>query len=123
MEKRLLLAFVVSAVIFAVWSVLFPPERPTPPTAPTPALEQPATAAESPGAIDEGPEPTAAAPAEEADVPQEAIAGQSARVVRFENDVMVVEAGPALASHAGPGAVAVVVVKALEQEDGLEPPS
>ncbi len=31
MEKRLLLAFVISAVIFAVWSVLFPPpERPSP---------------------------------------------------------------------------------------------
>jgi DegV family protein with EDD domain len=38
-------------------------------------------------------------------------------------DVMVVEAGPALATHAGPGAVAVVVVKAPEQEDVPSPPS
>jgi hypothetical protein len=32
MEKRLLLAFVLSALIFAGWSVIFPP--PAPPTAP-----------------------------------------------------------------------------------------
>ncbi len=31
MEKRLLLAFVLSALIFAAWSVLFPP--PAPPAA------------------------------------------------------------------------------------------
>ena len=30
MEKRLLLAFVLSAVIFAVWTVLFPPPEPPP---------------------------------------------------------------------------------------------
>ncbi len=27
MEKRILIAFVVSAIIFAIWSVLFPPPK------------------------------------------------------------------------------------------------
>ena len=37
MEKRLLLAFVLSALIFAGWSILFPPPAPVTP----PAKEEP----------------------------------------------------------------------------------
>jgi len=40
MEKRLLLAFVASAVIFAVWSVLFPPQRPPQVPSPQAAVEE-----------------------------------------------------------------------------------
>jgi YidC/Oxa1 family membrane protein insertase len=92
MEKRLLLAFVLSAVIFALWSVLFPPQRPPSPTAPVPVESQPASV---------GPEPTTAAPsvAPPADAPIEpiqsatehAVVAASEQTVQLANDDMVVE--------------------------------
>jgi YidC/Oxa1 family membrane protein insertase len=88
MEKRLLLAFVLSAVIFAVWSVLFPPERPPAtqrelPVSPVPATELP----------DEREDRAAAVPTElEEDVaPPTAVIGDVEETVRLANDVMEVE--------------------------------
>lgn len=93
MEKRLLLAFVVSAVIFAVWSVLFPPpERaPEPPSAEqsaTASVAPTATAEPSPAVVDDSvPEQ---APAAET-LGAEAEAATAEESVRLANDVMVVE--------------------------------
>ncbi len=90
MEKRLLLAFVLSAVIFALWSVVFPPERPTPPVLPTPAAESGAVG----GAAAPDDAPAALPPEmgeEEAGAEEAAAAAQSQETLRFDNDVMVVE--------------------------------
>jgi YidC/Oxa1 family membrane protein insertase len=87
MEKRLLLAFVASAVIFAVWSVLFPPQRPPQPVAPQPVLEEAAPAPAAGAGHAAGPEAEAAATAE----PQAAMAADAEETVSLANDVMVVE--------------------------------
>ena len=90
MEKRLLLAFVLSALIFAVWSVVFPP--PAPPMAVpqeevvsetvTGVVEStPAERIDAEAAID-------AAPAEEA---LSAVAGEIEQTIRLANAVMEVE--------------------------------
>jgi len=92
MEKRLLLAFVVSAVIFAVWSVLFPPPPRGPETpgrepvatetaAPTPTAAAARDLDEPAAAVEPGAEPVVSA-AEEASVEE---------TVRLVNDVMAVE--------------------------------
>jgi len=91
MEKRLLLAFVLSAVIFALWSVLFPPERPTPPVDGTPIVEEgpgPQTRQEA-----KEPIPSVAAAEETSDtaVSSEAISGEIEEVLHFVNDVMSVD--------------------------------
>jgi YidC/Oxa1 family membrane protein insertase len=89
MEKRLLLAFVVSAVIFAVWSVLFPPpERPQP--LEQPAVESPtATAVTEPDQRAGEPEPAPTPLAEP--VAAEAEEATAEETVRLANDVMAVE--------------------------------
>jgi YidC/Oxa1 family membrane protein insertase len=89
MEKRLLLAFVLSAVIFALWSVMFPPERPEPP-APEPIQEAFSEASEA--------APAEAAPISEARVSEEpeeespaAVAAEFEDTVRLANDVLALE--------------------------------
>lgn len=85
MEKRLLLAFVASAVIFAVWSVLFPPQRPPQPVQPQPAVERAA-----PAAADRAePEALAGTPTEPSPAAAEAAAVEE--TVRLANGEMVVE--------------------------------
>ncbi len=88
MEKRLLLAFVLSAVIFAAWSVLFPPPKPPESVAPA---QSPAMAAT--------PTPAADAHATEAPRPEqqpvveaaaEAVAAEREETVRLANDVVEV---------------------------------
>jgi YidC/Oxa1 family membrane protein insertase len=89
MEKRLLLAFVLSALIFAVWSVLFPP--PAPPVAPGPAA-QPTVAVEAEGA-DERPEdvPGTVSP-EPADEPiAEAVSAEAEETIELANELLSVE--------------------------------
>ena len=73
-------------------SVLSPPERPTPPAAPSQALEQPAAAAPETAQDDPVTASATSETPEEAGGPLEAVAAESEQVVRFENDVMVVEA-------------------------------
>ncbi len=89
MEKRLLLAFVLSAVIFALWSVMFPPERSAPPQPPTPVADPSVASDEARGEPLEA-EPIAEA-IEEVGEPVAAVAAQAEQILRFENDVMVVE--------------------------------
>jgi len=91
MEKRLLLAFVLSAVIFAVWSVLFPPERPS--ELPPPIPEAMATPVSIP--TDSG-ESTGEVEVENAATAEEtsrglAIGGEREETVRLVNDVMEIE--------------------------------
>jgi YidC/Oxa1 family membrane protein insertase len=89
MEKRLLLAFVVSAVIFAVWSVLFPPPERSQPLE-QPAVESPtATAVTEPDQRAGEPEPAPTPLAEP--VAAEAEEATAEETVRLANDVMAVE--------------------------------
>ncbi len=94
MERRLLLAFVLSAVIFAVWSLLFPP---APPPGPPAGEDRPAITP-APRAVEEGPaEPRVETPAP----PGEAIAATAEEVVRLQNgDVAIglVNRGAAISS-------------------------
>lgn len=85
MEKRLLLAFVASAVIFAVWSVMFPPQRPPQPVQPQPAVEHAALAA----ADRAEPEAPAEMTTELSPVAAEAAAVEE--TVQLANNDMVVE--------------------------------
>jgi YidC/Oxa1 family membrane protein insertase len=88
MEKRLLLAFVASAVIFAVWSVLFPPQRPPQVPAPQTAVEESAAPERTRGpaagasVADAAPAPAGAAAA---------AAAATEETVRLGNGEMVVE--------------------------------
>jgi YidC/Oxa1 family membrane protein insertase len=91
MEKRLLLAFLASAVIFAVWSVLFPPERPPQPAAPQLAVEETAPQAASGGAGASAAEAETAAATEGAAPPATAEAAAAEETVRLANGEMVVE--------------------------------
>lgn len=92
-EKRILIAFVLSAAIFAVWSVLFPPPKPVKPA------EKPAVAgAVEPGPVEKRAEATSPQPEGEDPVDQgteaipsevvAAIGGGPSRIVEFSNDVM-----------------------------------
>ena len=84
MEKRILIAFVLSAVIFAIWSVIFPPPKPARPkaveTTATPvasALNQEVTAEEAGAATTTGRESLLSA-----------TGGGQAQVVELSNNVM-----------------------------------
>ncbi len=96
MEKRLLLAFVLSALIFAAWSVIFPP--PSPPVAPPEvaatslneaASEEKPNASESPSAEQIVAEAAAEEVVDEGELG--AIAGETEQTVRLANDVVEVE--------------------------------
>lgn len=84
MEKRILIAFVLSAIIFAIWSVIFPPPKSTRPKAAetttlaevTPGLEQSSPPVEGPAAEDSE-EPAIGATTE-----------AEAQVIEFSNNVM-----------------------------------
>lgn len=91
MEKRLLLAFVLSALIFAAWSVIFPP--PAQVVAPSP--EKPTESDESAGpGASPTPEPVVAVPSV-VEIPQEtgleAVEGETETTVRLANDLVEVE--------------------------------
>jgi len=90
MEKRLLLAFVLSALIFAVWSVVFPP--PAPPAAgPQKEVvsEEVISEIESPPAARA--DTVAAADVEPAEETLSPIGGETEETIRLANDVMEVE--------------------------------
>ncbi len=90
MEKRLLLAFVLSALIFAAWSMLFPPPPPVTPPAPgsegdvTPtAGAGPATEAEPASPLDDD--------GARDDAVLEAVAGSADETVVLSNNALEVE--------------------------------
>jgi len=78
-------------VIFAVWSVLFPPERPAPPVEPARSVEQPVTTVPQTTADDRAAEQTRPPDGGEAVEPARAEAAELEQVVRFANDVMAGE--------------------------------
>jgi len=115
MEKRLLLAFVLSALIFAGWSMLFPPPAPVQQAADAPTAAQPEMA----GDEDPGPRQRPTSPVE-SEVPDgqedeleaavvEAIQGDAEQTIELTNEVMAVEL-----SNRG---AAVVSLRLLAYED------
>ena len=90
MEKRLLLAFVLSALIFAGWSILFPPPAPVAPRAteePTNELVSDTGAEAVRDPVAEGaPEPSV-----EHEVAAEAVVGTAEEIVELTNDVVEIE--------------------------------
>ncbi len=86
MEKRILIAFVLSAIIFAIWSVIFPPPRPTHPktveTAVTPLVDP----LDHKGTTEEARVATPAAAGTESLLG--ATGGGQAQVLTLSNDVM-----------------------------------
>ena len=97
MEKRLLLAFVLSAAILLAWSIIFPPpQRPAPAapeTAPQPQAERPESAS---GPVDEGGAEPVGEPAEPVEdepgePPEEATAATVEETVVLSNALMQAE--------------------------------
>lgn len=90
MEKRLLLAFVLSALIFAGWSVLFPP--PPPPAA---RPQEDAVSREVSSEVESSPQARvdAVVPEERAqeEGAPEAVVGEHEQTIRLTNEVMEVE--------------------------------
>ena len=90
MEKRLLLAFVLSALIFAGWSILFPPPAPVAPRAteePTNELVSDTGAEAVRDPVAEGaPEPSV-----EHEIAAEAVVGTAEEIVELTNDVVEIE--------------------------------
>jgi YidC/Oxa1 family membrane protein insertase len=108
MEKRLLLAFVLSALIFAAWSILFPP--PSPVTAPGPAATAPG-AEQTPTAASDRPagEVEGRSTDAETEPVAAAVAGVGDETVVLKNDVVEVEV-------ANRGA-AITAMRLLEYDD------
>jgi len=97
-EKRILIAFVASAVVFAVWTMLFPPPKPSP-KAPTPLTEV-STPTETPASAEGGAQEQSSAvpekPAETSEEPKKptpisALSGNEIQTFTLENDVLKVE--------------------------------
>jgi len=91
MEKRLLLAFVLSALIFAGWSVIFPP--PAPPTAPPPSEVVVEEVAGQTGDSPAERVDSSLPPAEDAAVDENLspIVGETEQTIRLANEMMEVE--------------------------------
>jgi YidC/Oxa1 family membrane protein insertase len=91
MEKRLLLAFVLSALIFAAWSMLFPP--PAPPTTPPPQTTDGQAQGDTPLAVElDEAEPSEAVPGEPPDAaPVEAITATAEERFELANELVEIE--------------------------------
>ena len=104
MEKRLLLAFVLSAAILLAWSVIFPPPQ-RPPPEPVPAAESGAQVEDrqEPAALTQPPEEAAEPEQEPAGTPtdevMEATAEERVRLVNGVQDVVISNQGAAVASY------------------------
>lgn len=115
MEKRVLIAFVLSAAIFVVWTALFPPPKPP---QPVPAVEGSgaSTTVEAEGPQEPVPgeetSPAEEAPAEVEEQVTAAVAGDREEVVTLTNDV--VEVG---ISNRG-GAITSLILVGYTGDDG-----
>jgi YidC/Oxa1 family membrane protein insertase len=111
MEKRLLLAFVLSALIFAAWSMLFPPPAPVAPPEPAPASTAPETKTAGTGQGHPEGEQPAPPITTSATVDQvlPAIAGERERTVVLHNDLMEIE----VSNRGG----AITAMRLLEYDD------
>lgn len=112
MEKRILIAFVASAVVFAVWTAIFPPPKATPKR---PLIEKELPAAAENSAAEEG--KTAAPSSEEASKPTKesapaeeavpgSITGERVEESVLENDVLKI-----VFSNQGACATSIVLKK------------
>ena len=106
MEKRLLLAFVLSAVIFAVWSLLFPPPTPPPAPSPTPPAAPPLAAETPSAAVAAEPAPPPGPDTPGSQEPEQVVVGVAEERVALDNGLVAVELtnrGAAIASFQLPG--------------------
>jgi YidC/Oxa1 family membrane protein insertase len=113
MERRLLLAFVLSAVIFAVWSVLFPPPQPPDVERPT-TTPAPATATAEPTAPTDEQDAETLPPPASSSREAERKEASSQRTVSLANDVMRLEV-----TNRG-GAISEFVLIGYEGDEGEE---
>jgi YidC/Oxa1 family membrane protein insertase len=90
MEKRLLLAFVLSALIFAVWSMLFPPPSPPGVREGGGATSDGQPVGPEPVVTEQEPRPGADVAAETA-VPSEAVAAETEQVIDLANEVVQIK--------------------------------
>lgn len=116
MEKRLLLAFAISAVILGVWTVLFPPPKPQPPVPgaeATPVAETSAVPAEETAAPEQT-APAATTPAAEATEASiaPAVEGTRPQTVILEDDLVKVSV-----DNRG-GALTSVILKRYDDDEG-----
>lgn len=86
MEKRILVAFVVSAIIFAIWSVVFPPPKP----APQKVIETTASPGAAVAPEKAMTETERVAPDTGTETHLAATGGGEGRVIEVSNDVMTV---------------------------------
>jgi len=109
MERRLLLAFVLSAVIFAVWSVVFPPPKP-------PAVDEVAATPTATDVVEEQPTPGVEESQDEPEPPGELTGerrvAESRQTVTLANDVVRLEV-----TNEG-GAIASFVLEGYAGDDG-----
>ncbi len=108
MEKRILIAFVVSAIIFAIWSVIFPPPKPARPR----AVETTTRPAESLPEQKATIEDEAAVPDTATESLLGATDGGQARMIEVSNEVM------ALAFNTQGAAIERLVLKEFDNVDG-----
>ncbi|RLE27565.1 MAG: hypothetical protein DRJ65_02440, partial [Acidobacteria bacterium] len=86
MEKRILIAFVLSAIIFAIWSIIFPPPKPVRTKVVETAVTTAASTVDETGVMEEGSVETAAVAGTQSLLG--ATGGGQALVVKMSNDVM-----------------------------------
>ncbi len=116
MEKRLLLAFAISAVILGVWTVLFPPPKQPAPTAPEVAVESTAVPA---GAEQETPQaaetPDLPAPEPKDEIPEDvrpAIAGEVEQTTVLEDELVKMTV-----TNRG-GCISSLILKKYDDDEG-----
>jgi len=114
MEKRLLLAFVLSAVIFAGWSVLFPPERPSRVEPPAEIAVNTAVATSTALPVVDGAIETASEGGEDSTEPRapNAVEAAAEQRHRLTNDVLEIE----LSNHGA--ALTSIVLKEFRGDEG-----
>ena len=114
-EKRLLLAFAISAAIIGLWTILFPPKPVTPMKGGRPGAHETAPVQETPSAV-ASTEPEAIKAAKESPPPEaahgEPIQGETEQSLTIENELFKV-----VLTNRG-GAVSSIVLKRYDDDEG-----